>query len=281
MTMRSSGEHDAKAPQAIGILHPGEMGAAVGASLVREGRAVRWVSDGRSSASAARAATAGLTDAGSIARLAESCGLVVSVCPPHAALTLARQVAAAGFSGYYLDANAVSPSTAREVGHVVEAAGAVFVDGGIIGPPPVRPGTSRLYLSGGHAGQVRDWLTTPAIDVRIVSEAPGSASALKLTYAAWTKGSAALLLAIRSAAVTTGVESALLAEWAISLPDLEQRSLTASRSGAAKGWRWSGEMDEIAEMFGTVGLPEGFHRAAAEVFKDLPWVPDEGDHGSP
>ena len=43
---------------------------------------------------------------------------------------------------------------------------------------------------------------------------PVSASALKMTYAAWTKGTAALLLAIEATAEANGVAAALHAEWA-------------------------------------------------------------------
>jgi predicted dinucleotide-binding enzyme len=32
-------------------------------------------------------------------------------------------------------------------------------------------------------------------------------------------------------------------------------------------WRWTGEMEEIADAFAGAGAPEGFHRAAAEVYR--------------
>jgi hypothetical protein len=121
---------------------------------------------------------------------------------------------------------------------------------------------------------VRAGLATDAIEVHVVSDVPGSASALKLAYAAWTKGSAALLLTIRASALATGVEAPLLAEWQRSQPGLVDRSIGAARAGSAKGWRWIGEMEEIAAMFASLGLPEGFHRAAAAVYADLPWRPD-------
>ncbi len=53
--------HDAE----IGLLHPGEMGAAVGGCLAGLGHTVRWASAGRGAATAARARHAGLADAGS------------------------------------------------------------------------------------------------------------------------------------------------------------------------------------------------------------------------
>jgi 3-hydroxyisobutyrate dehydrogenase-like beta-hydroxyacid dehydrogenase len=253
------------------------MGAAVGARLIEAGRQVRWVSAGRSSSTAERAAAAGLDDAGTLQELVASCDLIISVCPPHAAIDVARDVATAGFAGCFVDANAVAPATAWQVEEIVGSSGARFVDGGIIGPPPTRAGTTRLYLSGPEAINVTDRIATSELEVRVVSDRAGAASALKLAYAAWTKGSAALLLTIRAAALASGVETPLLDEWRTSLPGLESRSIGAANAGSAKGWRWIGEMEEIAAMFASLGLPDGFHRAAATVYADLPWCPDSAE----
>ena len=279
----------------IGLLHPGEMGAAVGQCLATAGHRVLWVPSGRSPASAARAEAAGLTGVdGGLAELVRSAEVIMSVCPPHAALDTARQVAAAGFGGLYLDANAISPATAREVAAIVagaEGGGADGVDGGIIGTPPVRPGFIRLYLSGPRADQVRELFDDTPVDVRVVDHGGlggaaqdgaaqdgsgagigvvGSASAVKMAYASWTKGSAALLLAARALARAQGVEDVLLAEWGLSQPGLEERSARAARSATSKGWRWVAEMEEIAATMGAAGLPEGFGLAAAEIYRRSP-----------
>jgi Domain of unknown function (DUF1932) len=264
----------------IGLLHPGEMGAAVGQCLVDGGHRVLWVPEGRSAASAARARSAGLTAAeGGLAEVARRSEVVVSVCPPHAALGIAREVA--GFGGVYLDANAISPSTAREVARIVEAGGASYVDGGIIGTPPAGPGFIRLYLSGTRARDVRKLFAGTDVDARVIGEpgmpgasGPGggggvvtAASAVKMAYASWTKGSAALLLTARALALAEGVDEVLLAEWAISQPGLADRSARAARSAAAKGWRWTAEMEEIAATMAEAALPPGFHQAAAEIYR--------------
>jgi len=239
----------------VGLLHPGEMGAAVGAVLRGQGVRVVWASEGRSEETRARAEAAGLEDAGKVVEVARS-DVVFSICPPHAALEVARS---AEFAGVYVDANAVSPATAREV---AEAVGE-FVDGGIVGSPPRQPGTARLYLSGDRASEVAELFAGSALDARVVS----NASAVKMAYAAWTKGTAAMLLAIRELARREGVEDTLLAEWDLSVPELRERYERARRSAEAKGWRWVGEMEEIAATFEADGLPGGFHRAAAEVYR--------------
>jgi 3-hydroxyisobutyrate dehydrogenase-like beta-hydroxyacid dehydrogenase len=253
----------------IGLLHPGEMGAAVGRCLRAAGHTVLWASAGRGDATAARARDAGLTDAASVAEVAGVARIVLSICPPHAALDVAREVAKCGFRGVFVDANAISPATARSVGTIIADGGGTFVDGGIIGSPPVAVGQTRLYLSGEHASTVAALFAGTVVDARIVpgGAGVGAASAVKMSYAAWTKGTAALLLAIRALARAEGVEDALLAEWALSQPSLEARSEQAARSAAAKGWRWIAEMEEIAASMTADGLPGGFHQAAADIYR--------------
>ncbi len=245
---------------AVGLLHPGEMGAAVGAVLRERGERVVWASEGRSAATRERAGAAGLEDVGSAAEVARS-DIVFSICPPHAALEVARSLGR--FEGIYVDANAVSPATSRAAAEVVGAAGGEYVDGGIVGSPPRRAGTTRLYLTGSAAEAVAGLFAGSVVDARFAT----NASALKMAYAAWTKGTAAMLLAIRELARREGVEEALLEEWDLSQPDLRERHERAARSAEANGWRWVGEMEEIASTFDAAGLPGGFHRAAAEVYR--------------
>jgi 3-hydroxyisobutyrate dehydrogenase-like beta-hydroxyacid dehydrogenase len=252
----------------IGLLHPGEMGAAVGGCLTQRGLGVLWASAGRSPASTARAVGAGLRNVGTAAELARQAGVILSICPPHAALDVARS--AAGFRGIYVDANAVSPATAGEVARIVETGGAAYVDGGIIGAPPRSPGDSRLYLSGPRAGEITELFAGTPLEARVIGDGTGQASAVKMAYAAWTKGTAALLLAIRALARAEGVEPTLLAEWHQSQPALPARSQAAARSATEKGWRWVAEMEEIAATMAACGLPDGFHQAAAAVYHRVP-----------
>jgi 3-hydroxyisobutyrate dehydrogenase-like beta-hydroxyacid dehydrogenase len=252
----------------IGLLHPGEMGAAIGAVLAGRGHRVRWASEGRGPATAGRAEASGLEDASTVAQLTGGSEIVFSVCPPHAALDVARQVAATGFQGTYVDANAIAPATTREVGTIVEAAGAHFVDGGIVGPPPRTAGSTRLYLAGPGAADVAALVEGSALGTVVLAGGPGAASALKAAYAGWTKGSAALLLTARALAQAEGVEDALVAEWGLSQQRLPDQLRSAAQQATTKGWRWVGEMEEIAATFEANGLPGGFHRAAAEVYRE-------------
>jgi 3-hydroxyisobutyrate dehydrogenase-like beta-hydroxyacid dehydrogenase len=248
----------------IGLLHPGEMGAAFGAALRTCGHGVQWVSDGRSSATAQRARDAGLEAVDTVDELTERAELVLSICPPHAALDVATKIR--GFDGIYVDANAVAPATAQ----AIEKLFGRFVDGSIIGSPPLEGPTATLYLSGAEARTVAELFNGSNAHATVISDAVGAASALKMVYAGWTKGSAALLLAVQQAATAAGVDAELLVEWQHSQPQLPEQLEHAQRSAMAKGWRWVGEMEEIADFFASIGEPEGFHRAAAEVYGKFP-----------
>ena len=253
----------------VGLLHPGEMGVTVGASAVAGGARVLWAPEGRSAETTARALEAKLEDGGSLAAVVRASRVILSVVPPHGALALAETVSGLGFRGLYVDGNAVSPETSRRIGRVVEGAGGRFVDGGIIGPAARKRGTTRLYLSGAGASEVAELFSAGPIDAVVLDGPAGAASAVKMAYAAWTKGSSALLAAVRAFAIAEEVDAALLSEWKISQPDVPARSERAFTDNARKAWRFVGEMEEIARSLAGTGLPAGFHEAAGEIYDRL------------
>ena len=214
---------------------------------------------------------AGARCCATLAELVECCELIVSVCPPESALAVARSVAAAGFCGVYADFNAIAPERAREVEAMFLGR---YVDGGIIGPPARVAGTTRLYLSGERAQEVATLFVGSALEPRVLAghrrdSENTAASALKMSYAAWTKGSAALLLNTRALAQTLGVGDALEAEWALSQAGTLERAEATVTGVAPKAWRFTGEMKEIAATFESACLPPGFHLAAAEFYELL------------
>ncbi len=253
----------------LGILHPGKMGSTIAASAKAGVPRVLWASDGRSKITAQRAAAAGLEDTGTLADLVSISDVIVSVCPPHAAEAVAREVAALGFRGLYADANAISPARARTIADIIRGGGAQFVDGGIIGGPVQRPGTTRLYLSGEGADVVAACFAGSPLETIVMEGGAGSASALKMAYAAQTKGTTALLAAILAMARHEGVEGTLFEEWERSQSGLGERALRQLEGAADRAWRWVGEMEEIAATFEAAGLPGGFHLAAADIYRRL------------
>jgi 3-hydroxyisobutyrate dehydrogenase-like beta-hydroxyacid dehydrogenase len=244
------------------------MGITVAVSARNSGNTVLWVSDGRSADTRKRASDAGLEDAGTIAKLCELCPVIVSVCPPEYAEQLADLVAGRSYRGTYIDANAISPERVQHIASRLEADGARFVDGGIIGPPATIPNRTWLYLSGDQAAEIARFFSAGPIEVEVLAGGVGRASALKMCFAAYSKGSIALACAVLASAERLGVFDDLQRQWARngpSLPDLEREISRA----APKAWRFTGEMHEIAATFQSAGLPAEFHQAAAEIFRRL------------
>ncbi|MCC6472714.1 MAG: NAD(P)-dependent oxidoreductase [Burkholderiales bacterium] len=261
------------------LLHPGEMGAAVGASAVAVGHRVLCALDGRSEATRARARACGLEDAGTIAAALRQAQLVLSIVPPHGALALAEKVAACGFRGLYVDCNAVAPHTARSVGAVVQAAGAKFVDGGLLGAPPAPGRPVQLILSGGGASEVASLFDASNVLARVVPGPAGAASAVKVCNAAWTKTTWLLLASIYAYAESEGVKEALLEAWEGPYPELVKR-FAAPSPNPGKAWRWLAEMEEIAAACRAVGQPDGFALAGAELCRRLESYKDDPDKPS-
>lgn len=255
--------------ETIGILHPGEMGISVAASALNSGCAVCWVSEGRSQSTRQRAEKYQLVDAGSLEALCQTCSLLISVCPPHAAESVAGQVIAAGFRGVYLDANAIAPQRACQIAVRMAAAGISFVDGGIIGGPAWQTASTWLYLAGEQAGRVGACFGAGPLEIRLLGEQVGQASALKMCYAAYSKGSTALLCAVLGAAEELGVRADLEGQWARDDAGFPAQAAQRARWVTAKAWRFAGEMEEIAATFQQAGLPDGFHQAAAELYRRL------------
>jgi len=265
--------------QNIGVIHPGMMGICVAATIQNSGHEVYWASEGRGPQSRERAAKFNLSDAGSLATLCETCSVIISVCPPHAAEDVAQQVLAHSFQGVYLDVNAISPQRTISIGRLMHRAGVDFVDGGIIGIPVWQRGKTWLYLSGEKATEAASLCSGGPLESSVVGDKIGKASALKMCYAAYTKGTTALLCGILATAQVLGVRGELETQWSRDWTNFGTQAGERVRNVTAKAWRFAGEMAEIAATFREAGMPGEFH-AAAEIiyrrlagFKDAPATP--------
>lgn len=260
----------------VGLMHPGEMGSSIGAAARAGGNEVLWCSSDRSRATHERAEADGLTAVTDLGELAERSEFLLSVCPPAAASDVATQAVEAGFSGVFVDANAVAPETSRRIADRLPGSVDGYVDGGIVGPPARMADLTILYLSGPRAEDVAGLFAGSLLDVHLVSRRVGDASALKMAFSGWTKGSAALLLAVRAFADAEGVTEGLLHAWARFSPDLAQRVKGTARGTSPKAWRFAPEMREIAASLSAAGLPDGFHGSAAEIYERLAEFKDAG-----
>jgi len=267
----------------IGILYPGDMGVSIAASAKKNGHRVYWLSQERSNKTRVRAETHSLIEIISLKDFCKASEIIFSICPPHAAEQVANSIVEAGFKGLYLDANAIAPQRAIKIGQLLEANHIQFVDGGIIGGPAWTSKETWLYLSGQHAEEVAACFLNGPLETTILGNEPGKASALKMCYAAYSKGTTALLTAILAVSDSLGVREELGRHWDMDDPGFSEKVIQRVRRVTGKAWRFEGEMQEIAATFSEAGLPNGFHQAAAEVygriaaFKDSEEIPSIND----
>lgn len=259
----------------VGILHPGQMGISIAASAQNSDNNVYWASEGRSPETHERASKYQLHDCQSLAKLCQMCSVILCVCPPHAAEDVAEQVASQNYQGLYVDANAISPQRVLRIGQKLTDAGMLFVDGSIIGGPAWEPGRTWLYLSGDHADRVASCFTGGPLEVQVIGNTIGKASGIKMCFAAYTKGRTALLSAILATAESLGVRAELEAQWERYWPNFPEQTSQRVKNGTSKAWRFAGEMDEISATFEAVGLPGGFHAAAADLYRRLSEFKDD------
>jgi 3-hydroxyisobutyrate dehydrogenase-like beta-hydroxyacid dehydrogenase len=261
----------------IGILHPGEMGVSVAASAIHSGYEVYWSSEGRSDKTRERAERFNLIEIDSLFEICQTCEMIISICPPHAAEEVARSVSEIEFKGLYLDANAISPQRAIKIGKMLEAVDIQFVDGGIIGGPAWTPKETWLYLSGKHSQDIAACFSNGPLETRIIGDEIGKASALKMCYAAYTKGTTALLSAILAVAESLEVREELCRQWDMDEAGYSEQVNRRVARVTAKAWRFEAEMQEIASTFDEAGLPEGFHLAAAELYHRMAGFKDSNE----
>lgn len=243
----------------VTLLHPGAMGAAVGRQAVSGGATVRWFAAGRSAATRKRADDAGLDEYNQLAAALDGADIVLSICPPAHAEDVAREVA--GYTGVYVDANAIAPARAQRITALLP--GARVGDGGIIGPPPHRRGTTRLYLSGDVDG-VPELFDGTSLEVIALPGGIGRASALKMAYASYQKASRVLAAVAHALANEHGVGEYLAREAQL-LRSFPLADVDQFPGVAAKAWRWVPEMGEAADTLRDAALPAelAFGAAAA------------------
>jgi 3-hydroxyisobutyrate dehydrogenase-like beta-hydroxyacid dehydrogenase len=250
----------------IAVFHPGNMGSRLAAQLVAAGHEVHWVPEGRSTASAERAVSAGLIGS-TFAEAVGGADVVLCSCAPQGAVEIAEQVGRAGFGGTYVEANPLSPASLVRARDALPEA--TFVDAGVIGPPPVGGASpTHLLLAGPAADQVAALWAGTAVTTMVVGEGPGAASAAKSAYALYNKGKAALAVLAFELAAKHGVTDALTAQHIrADGRSLQDPGLPESLRSVA--WRWGPEFDEIGATLDAAGLEGDAARALREVWTKL------------
>ena len=260
----------------VAILSPGDMGHDVGRALREHGLDVITCLKGRSDRTRSLSRRAGIRDVGSLDRMVAEADLILSILVPAAVEDSAREVAAAlqrtGCDTFFADCNAVSPRTTEVIHGVITRAGGKFIDASIIGEPPGRGIPPRFYVSGEHA-DVMAKIAGEEIDVRLIGDQVGQASAIKMCYAGLTKGTFALYFAVLTAAEAMGLSDELRAEFTFSQPEAHRRMERHLPALPVKASRWVAEMREIAATFRATGVTPFLHQGAADIYETVSKTP--------
>jgi len=254
--------------ETVGVLSPGDMGHRVGQVLGEHGLRVITCLQGRSERTRGLAAKAEIGDVPTYGGLVREADLILSILVPAQAKLAAGRVAQAisetGAEVVYADCNAIAPQTVREVGALITEAGGHFVDASIIGGPP-RDGSGPRFYAAGPDTSTFEALGQYGLNVIVLGEEIGLASAIKMCYAAWTKGSTALCTELLTAAVALGVFDALERAFQGSQPAMIRR-MQRLPAMPIKARRFVGEMEEMAKTFAGVGLTPRMLAGAADMY---------------
>ena len=263
----------------IAVIAQGAMGGGVGGRLHEKGADVLTSLVGRSGASAERAAKMGMRNATD--EEIASADVILSIVPPSDAMALAQRLAPAlsraAKKPLYVDCNAISSELAMSIADVIAPTGAPFADGGIIGGPP-RAGYEgpNIYVAGAPEGLLAP-LVQCGLMIKPLDGPIGAASALKMSYAAITKGLTAIASASIIGAAKYGASEALYAELAYSQKAVLPAIARSVPDMFSKAYRFVGEMDEIAEHLGRESSAEIYH-GMAKLYREIADDMERGGH---
>jgi 3-hydroxyisobutyrate dehydrogenase-like beta-hydroxyacid dehydrogenase len=242
------------------------------AKILRGVEVLTYAKD-RSETTRERAENVGVKCVPSTAALVKDADLIVSIVVPSAAKRVATKVAkAAAKSGrrnlLYLDANAISPMTADEIGKVLQPSGVDFVDGCIIGSATKMDKGAVVYVSGPQAAKIQE-LEPYGFSVKVLGPTVAQASAFKVVYAGLTKGLQGLFVELLMGAKRFGLLDEILKRYEESFPGLLDKvtsSIVGLRTHAA---RRAEEMDELKRTFGYHGMKAFMAPAAQKVLQSI------------
>ena len=256
----------------LGIVGPGDMGHSVARVLTNLGYRVVTVLDGRSELSHIRAKRSNMRNVSDLKKLVSVSDFIFSIMPPNAAWSFAKKVSEAmgvvDKFPIFVDCNAISPKTTLSIDELIKNAGANFLNVGIIGPSPGRGMKTKFYASGEDVNALQ-FLNQNEIELVPVGEDISKASAIKMCYAALTKGTMTLQASVLIAAELLGVSSEVQNEFQDSQKFQWEAMNKRVSSLACDASRWASEMDQISETFGSVGVTENLHKGAADIFRLL------------
>ncbi|KAF2173108.1 hypothetical protein M409DRAFT_17057 [Zasmidium cellare ATCC 36951] len=271
----------------LGIISIGDMGLGIARLAIANNYKVITNASDRSQATQDRAKRNFVQLVDTDVDLCNKADYVLSIVPPRNAIATAQRIAKAAMKPdfkarsnplYFLDLNAISPKSSREIDSLFTQSSQIrFIDGGIIGGPPnlKDDGTwskPSIPLSGPHSlssAQPSGEHLAQILNMRHINNTIGSATGLKMCFASLSKGFAALAIQSFTTAQNLGVLDELRTHLDEYAPGNRARAEKGLTGMPPKAYRWVAEMEEIAATFeadGGFNADESIFRSIARVY---------------
>jgi hypothetical protein len=215
----------------------------------------------------AKAKDMGVLSVNSCADLVDGVNLIVSCVTASNTLAVAKEVSQTIKPGqFFIDLNSASPGTKQACAALIDAKGAFYVEAGVMTSVPPYGIKVPMLLGGVKAEFLAGVIQSYGGDAKAVSEKLGVASAIKMCRSIMIKGLEALVIESYTTARHYGVEQAMLATLAETMPGIdwvEQGAYLFSRV-VQHGKRRAEEMRESAVTVAETGASPFMAKAIAE-----------------
>lgn len=269
-------------PTVIGILYPGEMGAALAEIFQANGLDVITTLDGRSSRSKKNCERSGISTCECLTDVVRSADIVFSTVTPISAVAVAKKVKQEAVrldrSLIYVDANSVSPQAVRRIADEFQGSDIQLLDVAIHGLASRLRTQGTIFLSGSSAGVVAR-LFASEVRTRILGNEPGNASLMKMMLGGMSKGIIGLFLQSSLLAKDVGMTDEFCEELGHYYPDVMSFVERSLPTYAKHAGRRAQEMLELEKTLGLAGLPTGMAVELSALFSTLALSePDTDSH---
>jgi 3-hydroxyisobutyrate dehydrogenase-like beta-hydroxyacid dehydrogenase len=200
------------------------------------------------------------------AELAAASDILLSTVTANRSLEAAEQTAPFLSSRHiYADLNSVSPALKQTIGLTIESRGARFVEAAVMSPVPRHGAAVPMFLCGAYAREFADLLSPYGMNLEVISERIGAASAVKMCRSVVVKGLEALLLECALGSVPYGADERVFATLDETFPGMDWKKLASYMIGRVveHGERRAREMEEVAETLRSVGVEPVMAEATA------------------
>jgi 3-hydroxyisobutyrate dehydrogenase-like beta-hydroxyacid dehydrogenase len=245
----------------IGFIGFGEAASAIAAGLKREGVRDLAALDVRP------IEASGVAIVATARELAARADVIVSAVVAGAAIAAAESMASDLDADHlYVDLNSTSPAVQQRIAAIVEPSGAAFVEASVMSAVPPLGHRVPMLLGGRGASRFAELMSPYGMNLEVLGDEVGTASAIKMFRSVMIKGLEALVLECRQGARHFGAEDRVFRSLSESFPGLDWGELAdyLAERNRLHGERRAREMEEAARTLEELGVEPVMAEAAVK-----------------